>query len=875
MGREEDLAAIRNLLAGSKSAGVLLAGVPGVGKTRLLKEAVDALSSKYAVTWFHGAPSVPAKAAMAEAPSREASPQAVRTSSSRNNKQLLVVDDAHLLDAADASSILALARQRRTQLLLTVSASSEVEPAITTLWKEEHVARIEVSSLGLHAMRQLASAFLQDALDYDGSLRLAHMADGNPLLLRELVQAALAEETLHFSHGRWHLAAGTPTSPALHDLCRAEIDRLSPVEHRALELIAVAEPVSLAVMERLTSQPSLVALEARRLIVACDTASEDSGNPHGREHTARVHLRISSPLIGHLVRQCLPPLRRRQHLQDLLRHLPQAQSGHPSALRNLNWRLDSGENPPEHDLVEAAHHACVAHDLRSAARFSGAAWHHHRSLEAATLHISASMTLGLFTHAAELIDAARASHPGTAAHELDCVQVLGLLLKGDTDGAERLAHQRLESTERTLCLAMTAYFRGEFSKALDMCEALLQRNDQAGWREAAVFSMAALCRTGRPVDALALHERIAAHAGSRHATAPFCEALLQEAHAAALHGAGRSLEALQLLEERYEQVALAHGRVPGARWETALAMLLLECGRPRQALSVLSSAPGREQEAAPWERTARIYQMLASACLPDTAPACATEDESLPALDPSDQLLHQLIVCAHRALSRGDHAAAGELLTQAAESALAQGHAGDVAVVVHEMARVGLARLAEPYCDISVQGPLLAARADYARALARKDSSLLRRAAQAFADMGCRLYAAEGFAELSRMQRKAGHGRDATSALVKARELALNCEGATTPALHTLDAVEPLTTREREIALMAGRGMSDRDIADQLAVSSRTVSNHLYRIYMKLGLSGRRELRLQAVTQTDGRSSATSFPSAPERHESSRSGGPY
>jgi DNA-binding CsgD family transcriptional regulator len=55
-------------------------------------------------------------------------------------------------------------------------------------------------------------------------------------------------------------------------------------------------------------------------------------------------------------------------------------------------------------------------------------------------------------------------------------------------------------------------------------------------------------------------------------------------------------------------------------------------------------------------------------------------------------------------------------------------------------------------------------------------------------------------------------------------------------------AAEELTSREREIALLAASGLSSREIAERLVVSVRTVDNHLQRAYRKLGISRRQEL---------------------------------
>jgi DNA-binding CsgD family transcriptional regulator len=56
-----------------------------------------------------------------------------------------------------------------------------------------------------------------------------------------------------------------------------------------------------------------------------------------------------------------------------------------------------------------------------------------------------------------------------------------------------------------------------------------------------------------------------------------------------------------------------------------------------------------------------------------------------------------------------------------------------------------------------------------------------------------------------------------------------------------LELIE-LTAREREVASLAARGLTNREIADNLYLSPRTVENHLQRIYDKLGVSSRDEL---------------------------------
>jgi DNA-binding NarL/FixJ family response regulator len=48
-----------------------------------------------------------------------------------------------------------------------------------------------------------------------------------------------------------------------------------------------------------------------------------------------------------------------------------------------------------------------------------------------------------------------------------------------------------------------------------------------------------------------------------------------------------------------------------------------------------------------------------------------------------------------------------------------------------------------------------------------------------------------------------------------------------------------LTPREREIADLATTGLSNKDIADRLYLSRRTVESHLNRIFAKLDVRSR------------------------------------
>ncbi|MFA5709631.1 helix-turn-helix transcriptional regulator [Mycolicibacterium sp.] len=52
----------------------------------------------------------------------------------------------------------------------------------------------------------------------------------------------------------------------------------------------------------------------------------------------------------------------------------------------------------------------------------------------------------------------------------------------------------------------------------------------------------------------------------------------------------------------------------------------------------------------------------------------------------------------------------------------------------------------------------------------------------------------------------------------------------------------PLTGRQREVAELVVAGLSNKEIADRLVTSVRTVEGHLYRACQRVGASSRSDL---------------------------------
>ena len=153
-----------------------------------------------------------------------------------------------------------------------------------------------------------------------------------------------------------------------------------------------------------------------------------------------------------------------------------------------------------------------------------------------------------------------------------------------------------------------------------------------------------------------------------------------------------------------------------------------------------------------------------------------------------------------------------------------------------------------------VEGPLLAAWARRCARSQQRDPAALEAAAEALAAADALLDAAEADAIASALHRDAGRRIAAQRAAARALRRAASCGEPRTPALDALrdEAGAALTPRELHVARLAASGRTRREIASDLGLSMRTVSNHLNHIYAKLGVADRASLaaRLEGEAAT-------------------------
>jgi DNA-binding CsgD family transcriptional regulator len=146
---------------------------------------------------------------------------------------------------------------------------------------------------------------------------------------------------------------------------------------------------------------------------------------------------------------------------------------------------------------------------------------------------------------------------------------------------------------------------------------------------------------------------------------------------------------------------------------------------------------------------------------------------------------------------------------------------------------------------------------------------LVREAVAVLARSPARLEHARALADLGEMLERDGRRADACDILRQALELAHRCgaraleerafgalrAAGARPRRPVLSGPDALTASERRVAELAARGMANREIAESLFVTVRTVEFHLSHSYRKLGIDSRSKLAAalgQAIlTRTD------------------------
>ncbi|BBZ27565.1 transcriptional regulator [Mycolicibacterium madagascariense] len=838
-------------------SGIALFGAAGVGKTVLARAGVRRWSSAQGaealVRWVSATAStreIPfgAFAHLIDVPPGSNPAAVLRTAKAElcppaGHPVLLVIDDAHLLDGYSATLVHQMVTTSRARVLITCRSGEPTPEAITAVWKDGHLPRLDVGSLTAREVTRVMESVLGGPVSVGAAERVFTLSQGNPLFLRHLVEGARQHDGVHLQRGEWQWTGPTTLNDPLLDLIDTALRDLPAGTLEALRYLAIEEPLPVAVLASLVDEE---ALEDGERVAALRITS----------HAGQLHAFSGHPLYTERLRAAMGHLHARRLRTELVHALTQRDVPVPAVspvdrLRLTALALDSDAPPPLADLTGAAWQAMFLGDFELTERLASAALARSGDLAARMTLAQAVCWQGRGSDAEEILDAVDPAD--LSGFELVYWAICKAanefwMLRRAEQAASWLTQLRARITEPTQLATIDglasqfAMNLGRLDDCLRLADAVLTTPGVQDLAVAWAASAAALscARLGRLQD---VPQHVSRTASVEQPDGVRYGAALGEAHTAILQGrvdvaANVATHHLQISERRQPahasgQVLVGHVQVIAGDLPAAIAHLrgateyYQQTGNAWGALnsSWLATALGQLGDAAG-----------AAAALAD---ADRLHDARTTIHLPELRQARVWTLAAERNLV-GARAAARTAIT----TATATGQLGPALLAHHDALRLGdvtaLAELIRLTRRIDcAYGTLVLA---HAQALAANDGKRLERVATQLEDAGLRCAAADAAAQAATAHGSAGHTGEALRARATAARLRQGCGQPMTPALQAALQPLPLTGREHQIAVLVAAGHTNKSIAEQLTLSVRTVETHVLRACTKLGAANRAQL---------------------------------
>ena len=372
-GRDHELATIRRALSGgSKNSGVVIAGAAGVGKTRLAREVLArAEAAGERTNWIVGTESaraLPLGAFTALISDAIANPMPnVRhlinsfVAHQRQGRILIGVDDAHLLDGLSAHVVHQLAHSHGARLLVTLRSGTKPPDAITALWKDGLLTRLDLEPLTVDAARAMIETAVGGAVDARSARRFWKLTGGNALFLHQLVKDQVAAGRIRMIAGVWMWDGDVAVSQSISDMVGRQLHELTPEVALVVDTLSQCEPLAVDVLCDLVGRGDLESAEQMQLVTI-----ERSGD--------ELMARLAHPLYGELRRAGAGEMYLSKIRGSLAQRLAKdSDADMQETVRRALLALES-DLPTDPDLcLQAAQYAMTLLDLELADRFATAA----------------------------------------------------------------------------------------------------------------------------------------------------------------------------------------------------------------------------------------------------------------------------------------------------------------------------------------------------------------------------------------------------------------------------------------------------------------------------------------------------------------------
>lgn len=809
---------------------VLVRGDRGSGKSAVLDALIDDASRRGAVGVLLRASGPGGLAALldhASAPGRVADETVLTdwlSEELRPRRSILLVDD---IDRMDDRSLMVVRRALgRTSCLLVASTTVDPLHAPTAGMREVLVARapaeVRIPPFGFRAVSSLLASVLGAPADAGLTASVTAQSAGNPHAVVAIADAARAAGVLRRVDGLW-VEDGTLGEVPVDVVAFALLSGLPAEQVEALEFLAGIGPVPADVAVRLVD-PGLLAdlTDGGRLVSHEITGSGEM-------------LGVSPPVLARALRDRVGTFRRRQLAGRVTVEagpdftppelppddLSAVLLDEPSADGDVYWRWTAELAGLMHEraAVEEASRRSAwldAPTVTNANAYLGLLMRRPATEQLAAVFAGTKVSDRDSEHERLVFTYYRARWGAWAGVPSDEVEA-GL---GDL-GADLAPFTQLRGMKERLVRELA---EGRSPREVaDEPPADVPVRFFRGWPH--VVRAAALFEGGWPEEALRVCER--ADVGDAE---PEVGHYLAALRGLSLVTAGRVVEAerweRRMLDTAYDDVDALGIRVHAS----VLGEILYFSGQAAAAWRVVSTSL-RIGSAGPIETTFYRRGLTLGAVLQAHAGNVTLAKVLLRELDKTPHsyypLLRSLRVLAHVAVASasGDTTTSGQTAWQAGQRYAEQG-------------------LLQPALITWMGGP-----ASITPARSRMITQVLDRVSVPLLEPYVRLHialAADDRAEVAALMPDVNI--EIAPSLVRGAEQYLGVGGSVRgpgrlpPGAYGQPRPEPLSAREREVATLAREGQSNRQIADRLYLSVRTVENHMSRALRKLGFVSRADL---------------------------------
>jgi DNA-binding CsgD family transcriptional regulator len=842
--------AIRSALLSNQSCGVVVVGAAGVGKTTLARTVTTSCRSH--VQWAvctESSRSIPLGVFAARvSPSASRDPVALIASAREailaGDNTVIGIDDAHLLDQLSATLVHQIAVDRAGHIVATIRSGEPVPDAVTSLWKDGYLQRLELQPFTKQQSIALVESVLGGTLEGLSADVMWDSSGGNPLFLRHMVEGALEAGTLAEVNGVWQWRGPAVVPSGLAALLESRLDRAGDDVVNALKLLALCEPLDIDALCELAGVEAVDAAEVQGLIRIV------------HDDPDIINARFSHPLYGDVIRRRVGTALARKLRGRLVQVLRDHDLDSPaSRIRLAQLYIGSDQVVDTHLLIAAAKDAIFLSNLPLGERLARKAFQRGGGLRAGALLSRALLWQGRPREADEILtrfDPANLDelqlvqwgvpHVSNLFWSMNEVvrahEVMALL-------CQRVTHPTLRLIVEATAAALAVH-ENRIAEGLPAAERVLSDpNAPKQALEFAAFTAGlAMPVAGRggdfePIAGRCRVEQIATD-GMIRVMVRYCDVL-------ALTYMGD----LDLADRRAAGYAEFSSAGQFLGWAIAKIMAGLVAtyrGKFPQAISSIEQALAALTAEAPlpWWLPARLLLARAYAALGSVDQAKRVLEEAKEHTGPSVALHYPQLLIARSwlAAAKGAQRAAVEMAWAAADCAQGSGQYAAEAEALHHAARFGDRTVASRLAVLAhcVDGPVVPLYARHATALASSDGTALDAVSDEFEVAGLILSAADSAAQAATLHDRAGLRRKSAESAARALRLAAQCGGATTPAIRSAAKPLPVTSREREIVALIAEGLSNREIAERLTLSVRTVEGHIYRACIKLDVTDRDEL---------------------------------